>query len=191
MDDDFNINIDEYERTPYSGNTESHLPAGLYSGVVTRVVSKTNSERAKDPTGKYMEIEFDILAPSMYCNRKIWEKFIYKNISPDAVRIGKEGMSDLARALGFSGNFNDVNAMLGRECCFYLEVVPAKDQYPAKNKVKKFLPAGSTEEHYFNWVTQEKKKAPTPAGSRPTEKPKWGNAAPAAQQAQATPSWKK
>ncbi len=191
MIDDLDINLDEYERKPYGGGGESHLPAGLYSGTITRVVPKTNSQNAKDPTGKYLEVEFDIIEPSEYSRRKMWDKFIYKNSNIDAVRIGKEALADLAKALGFTGNFSDTSALIGRSCCFYLEVTPAKGQYPAGNRVRKYLPSGSSEEHYAQWLLDDK-GGNTAKPAAPAERPKWGgSAAPQAQQAGATPSWKK
>lgn len=181
------VNTEEYERT--AGGGDGHLPAGFYSGIVTRAEIRNNSERAKDPNGKYLEVEFDISAPQQFGNRKFWDKFNTINANAGAVRIGKEHLSDLAKALGISGTLNDSDELLGRECCFYLEVRPAKDNFQASNQCKKYLPSGSTEEDYKAWLAGSKRGGATQAA----ERPKWGGseqAAPA-QAEKPKPAWKK
>lgn len=181
------INTEEYERT--AGSSEAHLPAGFYSGIVTRAEIRDNSERAKDPNGKYLEVEFDITSPSQFGNRKFWDKFNIINANQDAVRIGKEHLSDLAKALGF-GVLGDSDDLLGHECCFYLEVRPAANGFQASNQCKKYLPTGSTEADYKKWLASRKKGGDTATA----ERPKWGGAEQAAAPAQAEkpkPAWKK
>lgn len=188
---EMNFGLNQYKKTAPTGGGNPVLPAGFYSGIVTRVTLKNNSDRAKDPNGQYIEVEFDITSPSNFSNRKMWQRFNTRNANQDSVRIGLRDLSDLVEALGFSGEPNDTDEMLGRECSFKLDVIPAKGEYQAKNVVKKYFATGATEDDYKAWL---KSSNGSEAGAQPAavEKPKWGGASQPAQETKAaTPSWKK
>lgn len=163
------LDTTQYERTMGSGDN-TPLPAGMYSGTITRANLKDNKPTAKDPNGKYLEVEFDISSPSEFSNRKFWDKFNLINSNPLAVKIGKEQLSDLAKALGIE-TLGEASELEGRTCSFYLTVKPAQGNYSASNACQKYLPEGATESDYDGW-----KKAAPKAGA--PERKTWG-AAPA------------
>lgn len=181
----------QYERTVGEGGATT-LPIGFYTGIITRA----NMNETKDGTGKYLEIEFDITSPSQFSNRKFWDKFNIINKNPTAVKIAKEQLADLLKALGFAHPPN-TSEMEGREVAMYLGLYPARtDQktgktYSESNKCLKYLPADATEEDYHAWYASKKGNANK--GVVP-ERKAFGAAAPAAQPAATgapKASWKK
>lgn len=173
------LDATQHERTLGSGGN-TPLPAGFYTGVITRAELRDNKPTAKDPNGKYLEVEFDITSPGDFTNRKFWDKFNLINTNAIAVKIGKEQLSDLAQALGIT-NLGEAEELLGKEAAFYLTVEPAKPPYQASNSCMKYLAVGSTEADYQAWHKAKKGSAPT-AGTVP-ERKAWGAATPAATEA--------
>ncbi len=170
------LNAKDHERTaPTGGNP---LPAGLYTGVVTR----TQLKDTKDKTGNYLEVEFDISSPEEFCNRKFWDRFNIVNKSMDAVRIAKEQLADLATACGLE-TLGDDNELHGKEVTLVLKVRPAKGDFQASNECDKYWPVGTTVEQHEAWRKGAKGKA-APAA----QKAGWGKAAEAAPAQAAQPA---
>jgi hypothetical protein len=183
----------QFERTIGSGS-DSPLPTGFYKAAITRAELKDNKPTAKDPNGKYLEVEFDINEPFEYGNRKFWDKFNLINSNPVAVKIGKEQLADLAQALGIA-MLGDADELIGKSCALYLTVKPAQGQYSASNACMKYLPPEASEADYQAWYASKKGSRPV-AGAAP-ERKAWG-AAPAAAEAvpdapatKAAAPWKK
>lgn len=182
------INTTEYEErsAPHAGP----LPAGVYTMTISRVQQK----RTKDNTGVYEEVEFDIVSPAQYGNRKFWDRFNIINKSAEAQKIGREGISDLGKACGIFGVINDDQDLLGKTVQGRLIVKPSDNpQYPEpKNECRKYYPVGVD-------ADAEDKKKKGEATATPTQaKNSWNNAGtpPAQQQAaqapaQQTPPWGK
>ena len=171
------LDTTQYERTVGTGSSDA-LPVGFYSGVITRAEMKNASERAKDPNGKYVEVEFDITEPSEMTRRKFWDKFNVINTNATATKIGREHLSDLAQACGIS-SLGDTEELLGKECCFYLMIEPARGDFKESNKCMKYLPSGSSESDYEQWFASKRGAAKASTGTAaPVERKAWG-AAPA------------
>lgn len=147
----------QYERTVGEGKSEP-MPVGFYSGVITRAEMKDTKSRS----GKYLEVEFDITSPQEYTNRKFWDKFNIINSNQTAVKIAKEQLGDLLKALGFTYS-PQTEELEGREVCMYLVIEPAKGDFAASNKCVKYLPTGSTEADYQSWFASKKGKASSAA----------------------------
>lgn len=183
------LDATQYERTMGSGE-KTPLPAGFYTGVITRAELRDNKSTAKDPNGKYLEVEFDITSPQDHGNRKFWDKFNLVNSNAIAVKIGKEQLSDLAKSLGMD-NLGDADELLGKECAFVLSVQPAQGQYSASNSCMKYLPVNATQADYDAWYAS--KKGATKGASAAPERKSWGTeaAAPAATATSTGAPWKK
>lgn len=183
----------QFERTIGSGSNDP-LPAGFYKAAITRAELKDNKPTAKDPNGKYLEVEFDINEPFEYGNRKFWDKFNLINTNPVAVKIGKEQLADLAQALGIA-MLGDAEELIGGSCALYLTVKPAQGQYSASNACMKYLPPEATEADYQTWYASKKGSRAATGGAAP-ERKSWG-AAPEAKAEAAEPApkaaapWKK
>lgn len=172
----FGFDTNEYERTVGTGSSEP-LPIGFYGLVITRSIMKLTN----DKTGKYLEVEFDVVEPSEHGNRKFWDRFNIFNNNATAQKIGREQLSDLLKSLGLDGSAEPED-MVGASVNAYLLIEPGSNGYGPKNKCGKYLPTGTTEADYQAWKAQAKGAAKA--------------AAPVAQAAKATPaasvpSWKK
>lgn len=97
----FNENV---ERKVIEGG--SPLPAGVY---LLRVAKTKNTDIEKG--SKMLSVEFDVLEPSQYSNRKVWDTFNYVNASAVAMRIAKEGIEDLRQACGIAELTDDLQLM--------------------------------------------------------------------------------
>ncbi len=168
----------QHERSVGEGNQP--LPFGVYGATITRATMKDCSARAKDPQGKYLEVEFAITSPQAYDRRLYWEKFNLINKEQTTVKIAKEQLSDLAQALGFSV-LNDSEDLLGKSCSMVVSVTPAKGDFSAGNKVLKFMPSGEKMEDYDAWLANKRGKTSTQ-----TEQPKQSE-----QASQSRNKWKK
>ena len=170
----------QYERTVGEGGATT-LPTGFYRGIITRADMKDT----KDGAGKYLEIEYDITDPSEFSNRKFWDKFNVVNSNPTAVRIAKEQLGDLLKALGF-GHSPQTEDMVGREVALYLVVKPARTDpksgktFSESNSCMKYLPVNCNEQDYHDWYASKKGNANK--GVVP-ERKAFGAAAPASQPA--------
>jgi len=172
----FGFDTNEYERTVGTGSNDP-LPIAFYGLVITRATIKTNGQNAKDPNGKYLEVEFDITDPVEHTRRKFWDKFNILNSNATAQRIGREHLSDLLNAIGLGGDAEPED-MVGAPCNGYLLIEPGSGGYGPKNKCGKYLPTGTTEADYQAWYASKKGSAPAKTGQVP-ERKAWG-AAPAA-----------
>jgi len=189
------LDTTQHERSRGGGGNEP-LPEGFYSGIITRSQMRDCGTGAKDPNGKYLEVELDITSPSEFGNRKFWDKFNLINSNSKTVEISRGQLSDLAQSVNIV-NLGESEELIGKECSFYVTVKPAANGFGASNTCKKYLPIGSTEADYHAWVA-EKKGAAAPAAAAP-ERKTWGAAAPAAAPADApeaaavsaVASWKK
>lgn len=170
----FGDDFTQYERTVGTGSS-SPLPIGFYAGIITRADMKDT----KDGSGKYLEVEFDITSPPEHGNRKFWDKFNLVNRNNVTVKIAKEQLGDLLKALGFNYSPN-TEELIGKEVCMYLGIEPAKGNFKESNKCLKYLPVGSTEADYEAWYAGKKSSARAASGNAGTvpERKAWGANAP-------------
>lgn len=144
------LNTEEHEcSAPTGGNP---LPAGIYTGVITR----TQLKDTKDETGKYLEVEFDISSPGEYVNRKFWDRFNIVNKSQKASQIGKEQLADLAKSSGITV-LNEEEELHGKEVAFVLKVKPPEGNFQASNECVKYWPVGTTLDQHEEWRGSGKK----------------------------------
>lgn len=178
------LDATQHERTaPTGGNP---LPAGLYTGVITRTTLKDT----KDNQGTYLEVEFDISSPQEFSNRKFWDRFNLVNKSMDAVRIGKEQLADLAKAAGLATVTDDTD-LHGKEVALIIKVRSADGKFQASNECSKYWPVGTTLDDHNAWLQSARKGgSATPAAAKQS----WGAqpAQPVAQASGASPKpWMK
>ena len=191
------LDTTQYERSAPTGGTP--LPPDVYTMTIVRALQKETGNK----TGVQVEVEFDISLPAQFSNRKFWDRFNIMNTSADAQRIGRENLSDLAKACGILGVLGDENELLGKTVQGRIYIKPQKAwtdkngvNHPAgepKNECRKYYPVGVD-------ADAEDKKAKgvqTATQSSTSAKPNWNNAgtpAPASKQAAPAgtiPPWKK
>ena len=108
------------------------LPAGNYSGVITKVELRTN--KAKD--GQYLNIEWEVRDENDKI-KKVWDMC---SLKPAALWKLKELMAKLGFEVEGAINL-DVEEFVGKTCDFELKI----DTYDGKdrNKVEKYLGSGA------------------------------------------------
>jgi len=172
-----NIGLDttQYNRTAPAGGP---LPPAVY----TMTVVRSQSKETNDKQGVYVEVEFDVAGT----NRKFWDRFNIINKNPKAQQIGREGVSDLAKAAGINGVLNDDQDLLGKTVQGRLIVKPSDNpQYPEpKNECRKYYPVGVDAE-----AEDRKAKGGTPAqASAAPAKANWNTAGTPAAEPVAAPA---
>ena len=156
------------ERTPPSG---SLLPVGMYDATITRV--KFDDTKSG---GKRFEVEFDINSPAAYNRRKFWDNFNLINSNQTTVRIAKEQLADLVKAVGLL-KLEEDEELIGKQCSLYIRVQESKNpQYPdPKNVCGKYWPVGTTQAQHDEWLRGKSSKASqTVGGPTQASKPSWG-----------------
>lgn len=83
------------------------LPNGVYMGRVARTEQKATQNR----DGTYLEIEIDIVDPSEYQNRKVWDRINFDNPSAQTVAIATEQLEDIRQAAGLQQLTHDEELM--------------------------------------------------------------------------------
>lgn len=126
---DFNPN-DEPER---EGGSFEPMPAGDYDmQVVESDLITTQSG------GKMIKLTLEVTS-GQFERRKVWENINIQNANPDAERIGRRALADLALAVGLPA-VRDTEELHFRPFRARLKVEPPKNGYDAKNKVSRFMP---------------------------------------------------
>ncbi|MCL2001549.1 MAG: DUF669 domain-containing protein, partial [Planctomycetes bacterium] len=108
------------------------LPEGKYQVVV----SASEMKPTKKHNGAYLELEI-VVIDGPYINRKVWTRFNMDNPNADAVRIAKQQLSGLCRAVGMM-HINDSSQLHNRPFIAYIVCKPRGDGNGLQNEVKSY-----------------------------------------------------
>ncbi|MCL2000371.1 MAG: DUF669 domain-containing protein [Planctomycetes bacterium] len=108
------------------------LPEGKYQAVV----SASEMKPTKKHNGAYLELEI-VVIDGPYINRKVWTRFNMDNPNADAVRIAKQQLSGLCRAVGMM-HINDSSQLHNRPFIAYIVCKPRGDGNGLQNEVKSY-----------------------------------------------------
>ena len=116
------------------------LPPGKY----TAVISDSEEKRTKKNDGSYLALELTIV-DGEHAGRKLFDNLNLNNPTAKACEIAQQTLSSICRAVGVmrperSSDLHDLPLVVT------VKVVPAKDQYEAKNEVKGYAVAGGASE---------------------------------------------
>ena len=92
MAPDFNAGDEE----PATGGEFEALPAGEYEVVIVESTEKVT----KAGTGKYLELQMQVLRPAKHDGRFVWDRLNLINPSEKAVEIARGTLSAICRAVG-------------------------------------------------------------------------------------------
>lgn len=150
----FGFNLSEVEVSE-RGDYEV-MPKGEYT---LKGLEAEEKETSKGD-GSYIAAMFEVIKPSEYAGRKVWQNFNINNPSDKAQKIGREQVVGWARAAG-KPNAKDTDELLERPFPCKLDIEKGTGGYSDKNKISSFLlPEGGV----------GKPSAPTPAASGTTTK---------------------
>ena len=108
------------------------LPEGKYQVVMSASAMKPT----KDANGAYLELELTVI-DGPYSNRKVWARLNLDNPSAAAVKIARQQLSALCRAVGVL-TINDSAELHNRPLLIYVVCKPRGDGNGLTNEVKSF-----------------------------------------------------
>ena len=148
------------------------LPEGKYQAVV----SASEIKPTKDQNGAYLELELTVI-DGAYSNRKVWARLNLDNPSAAAVKIARQHLSALCRAVGVLA-INDSSELHNRPLGISVVCKPRSDGSGLQNEVKGFeaLSAAATTPAPAATSTPATPaaSAPAPTAATPGSVP-WGN----------------
>jgi hypothetical protein len=118
-----------------SGSAMPPIPDGTYSAVVMDSEIKTTAKG-----GTMIVLEWHIVGDG-YDGRRIWQN--YNVVCPGAEKAEKRAIADMAsacEAMGLDG-YEDTDELHMQEIKVTVSTEPAKDGWPAKNKIDAYAPA--------------------------------------------------
>ena len=113
------------------------IPADTYPMHITA----SSIEQTKKKDGKFIKFEYTILSGE-YKGRKIWSNLNIVNPDPVAMEIAKKELATLCRATG-KLNIADTQELHGIPFMGRVKIVPANDDWPAKNEMVSYKPMTS------------------------------------------------
>jgi hypothetical protein len=142
------------------------LPNGPYEVEIT----DADVADLKSGNGTGLKIEYTVVTPEQFANRKIWQNLNIKHTNEQTEQIAQSQLSALCRAVGI-GVLSDTDDLFGKILRVGVKIRPAKGDYAASNDITGYEALGTS--------------APTAQRQAPARA-----AAPAAG-ATKTPPWKK
>lgn len=160
----FGFNVKEVE--PDAPVSYEPIPTGEYTMMAVEAQEKQNSSK----TGSYIEVKFQVVGGD-YDGRMVWNIFNVNHESEKAQQIGRQQLVAWATACG-KPDADDTDKLLNKKCQVSVGIDPAKDGYPAKNRIKGFLfekPAGGAGKPAAARPATSKPaaSAPTAGGGKP------------------------
>lgn len=128
--------------------------------MVPAVLDKSEMKPTNKGDGHYLSLEF-VVIEGKYEGRRFFDRLNLDNPNEQAVKIAERALSALCHATG-QLKVSDSDELHGIPVLLKLGIDPAKGEFPARNKIKTYLPI------------EEKKaaeKASAAAGDAPSGKP--------------------
>lgn len=122
------------------------LPAGWYEAKII----ETDWRKIRSGEGHYIFLLWQIVSTEhneanderqKHAGRRVKEMLNLDNPRPETVDIAKERLARLMNATGVPKLVNGHSSLSGHSCLIRVKLVPARDDYPAKNEVIGYRPA--------------------------------------------------
>lgn len=152
------IGFDATTVAPQAPTDSTPLPKGIYTAEIT--APEVRDFKSGNGTG--LSLEFTIIDPNAYANRKVWANLNIRHTSEQAQQIGQAQLSALCHAVGIKV-LEDSDQLFGKILRIHTRVKPAQGEYPARAEVVGFEPAGTA--------------APAPTAAPQAATPPWGRRA--------------
>lgn len=106
--------------------------------LLTAVLDKSEMKPTKNGSGSYLSVEF-VVIEGKYEGRRFFDRLNLDNPNEQAVKIAERALSALCHATG-KLKVSDSDELHGIPVRIKLGIDPAKGEYPARNKIKTYLP---------------------------------------------------
>lgn len=161
----------DWNASEYKGDRFAALPKGRYLSTI----SDTEQKPTRDKQGSYFEIEFDVLRPEQFKNRKLWARLNVHNRSEVAQRIGREQWSALCVACGLeAAQVTDTSKLHGKLVLLITEIEDGPNG--PTNRVTGFLKPGEDATAAAASSAPAARAAPPPAAAAPAAAAAMGGA---------------
>jgi|GEM_PF-4863327 len=134
------------------------LPKGDYALRAIEIKLENCKPTAKDPQGKYIDVQFEI-TEGPYEGRRVFQMFNIVNKNPEAVNIA---LSDIKQWIGATGEAAEGELTIkrifdleGRQCVGTLGVQKGKNGYEDKNVIKVFKVMSSQPQQQNSMANQQ------------------------------------
>jgi hypothetical protein len=112
------------------------IPAGSY----VAAVNDAKAGPLKSGKGQAVLLTWEVDG-GKYSGRLIFDRIIVKHESPDAMRIGRQKLKDVADACGVKEAFTDLSVLQGKLCLIFVKIeTDPNGEYPPKNRVTRVRP---------------------------------------------------
>src|SRR5262245_2860438 len=125
------MNFDPTQTTPSTGVPDP-IPPNDY-----RLIAKDSAGKDTQTGGKYLVFTFEVIE-GPYKGRLVFENFNLVNANPKTVEIAKAQLSALCHAVGKLTAVRDSSELHNLPFIATVGIEPAKNGYPAKNRIKKY-----------------------------------------------------
>ena len=136
------------------------IPEDIY----TAVISSTEWKETKDKTGGYLNLKIEII-DGKYKGRVLFDMLHLQNKNEKAVAIAEQTLAKICIAIN-KQNLKDSSEMLNTPLCVKVGTQAASGDYEAKNKIKSYLPTGTS-------TAVQSPTVQTPAAPAGDSKPPW------------------
>ena len=154
------------------------MPKGEYRLKAIEAEEKATSSGS----GSYIAATFEVVRPSEYNGRRVWQNFNVNNSSEKAEKIGREQLVGWAQACG-KPNAGDTDELLEREFDCKLDIEKGTGGYSDKNKIAYFLMPSAG-----NAPAPKSKPVPTPAAEESDAKQEPAKESPSKSAAKPSPA---
>lgn len=124
---------------PQESRDYSPLAPGVYVAEITNAEIK----ELKSGNGTGLSLEFTIVTPEQFANRKVWQNLNIRHSNEQAEQIAQAQLSALCRAVGID-ILKDSDELIQRMVQVRLKIRQAKDGYAASNDVTGYEAVGAS-----------------------------------------------
>lgn len=121
----------EFDAEEHADDSRDVVEAGMY----TLRVADTRIDQTKSGSGELLKIGFEILGPR-FSGRWVWDQFIVRHTSSEALRIGLGRLSECSRALR-TAKWRNERELIGQTCDARIVVID-DPTYGPKNEIKRY-----------------------------------------------------
>ena len=125
------FNPNKVDTTSNSGGDLKPLPDGIYDAKV----HSTDYKATAKGNGHYIEVVFEVTGPTN-AGRRVWEMYVIDHSDDAVVERAERDLARFLNSIGFEGDLEDTDDVLGLTCKLKLKTEAASDGYEARNRVK-------------------------------------------------------
>lgn len=129
------LDFDATRFAPAPADGPGPLPPGRYLATIVA----SDLRRTKAGTGHYLELEFEV-ADGEHRGRRLWSRLNVDHPNETAVRIAKEDLASICRAVGIA-RLSDTESLHGKALLLSIRPTTRRDTGEATTEIRGYAPA--------------------------------------------------